>query len=998
MTKAKGATLPPPTAEQLRGVLDFIPPDLGHDDRVRVGFALYDGLGDAGEELFLAWAGARSKPDAAEDKATWRSCRKPGKTKVATLFGMAKDHGYKPPAGAAVVPKVSAEERQRQAEKKRQEQAAEEAQLAQRREDAAQRCQKLWEGAKTEAGRAGCPYLARKGVKAYGLRFLPGGTALVPMRDEAGKLWSVQRLLPKAKVDPETGKAGSDKFYGPLKTAPDEVLSSRKLGLWHLLGEASHAVPVLLLGEGYATCATLHEATGLPVAVCFDAGNLVHVAKALRQLHPAALLLVCGDDDAATEARKGKNPGRQAAAAAVQAAGAPAAAVFPTALPEGGKDFNDLGQASGLAVVRQQIEQALAQALGSVADDAAGADAPAAGSPGRPEGPRKPPTARGEPEDLPERASDPDAWGFFTDEKGVWHVSHGRDGNRLRPVLICGPLWVTATTHNEQGNGFGYLLEFINIRGVRRSWAAPSAMFNGDSGEWAARLRDMGLFMAYGTAPRNLVGKYINSRQPSEYVTCVDKVGWRGPVYVLPNRCIGTDAARKYIFQSEGLVEDLFRQQGGLTEWKARIGAKCAGNTRLVFSVCCALTGPTMTLGRLATGGLHWIGASSLGKTTALQVAASVWGPPSFKQQWRATDNGAEGLAVAHNDCTLILDEISQMDGRMIGEVVYMYSNERMKVRNSSKILLRKHMEWRMLFLSSGEKSLADHMLQAGKKPNEGQLLRMPSVPADAGAGLGIFECLHDLTTPKALAEYLDRLCSEVYGSPGLAWLQWLSKNLDYFAENWAQDRADLVEKMAPGMHPQVQRVATRFAQVGLAGELATKVGITGWQPGEAEGAATACFQAWLKTRGHAGSGEEAEGVRLVRSLIEAHGDGRFTWTERALDSHNPKTINRLGFKRLVDEQGKPIKVTAADEYSDKRTPEEWQSIYGALVEYLILPEQFKAEVAKAGLSPDGVARVLKARGHLKHEPDRLTIKHRVPGIGMSSFYHLKPSILTDEL
>ena len=65
---------------------------------------------------------------------------------------------------------------------------------------------------------------------------------------------------------------------------------------------------------------------------------------------------------------------------------------------------------------------------------------------------------------------------------------------------------------------------------VARSWAAPSAMFNGDSGEWAARLRDMGLFMAYGTAPRNLVGKYINSRQPHEYMTRVDKVGWRGPV------------------------------------------------------------------------------------------------------------------------------------------------------------------------------------------------------------------------------------------------------------------------------------------------------------------------------------------------------------------------------------------------------------------------------------------------------------------------------------
>ena len=217
MTRSTGAALPPATPEQLRDVLGYIPPGLGHDERVRVAFALFDGIGDAGQELFLEWAAGRSEPDAAEDRAVWKSARKPGKTRVATLFGMAKDHGYKPPRQGEAVARPSAEERQRQAEEKRLERAAEEAALAQRREVAAKRCQVLWEGAKADPGRTGCPYLTRKGVKAYGLRFLPGGTALVPMRDEAGKLWSVQRLLPKPRVDRETGKAGTDKLYGPLK-------------------------------------------------------------------------------------------------------------------------------------------------------------------------------------------------------------------------------------------------------------------------------------------------------------------------------------------------------------------------------------------------------------------------------------------------------------------------------------------------------------------------------------------------------------------------------------------------------------------------------------------------------------------------------------------------------------------------------------------------------------------------------------------------------------
>jgi len=67
---------------------------------------------------------------------------------------------------------------------------------------------------------------------------------------------------------------------------------------------------MLPLAEGYATAASLREATGLPVVVGIDAGKLVHVAKALRDRWPALPLLVCGDGDRGTEARTRKNPGR----------------------------------------------------------------------------------------------------------------------------------------------------------------------------------------------------------------------------------------------------------------------------------------------------------------------------------------------------------------------------------------------------------------------------------------------------------------------------------------------------------------------------------------------------------------------------------------------------------------------------------------------------------------------------------------------------------------
>lgn len=136
---------------------------------------------------------------------------------------------------------------------------------------------------------------------------------------------------------------------------------------------------VLLLSEGYATGAILHEATGWPVAVCFDAGNLKPCALALHGLHPAALFLVCGDDDRGTEARTGTNPGRvkgAAAARAVRAAGGRAGLVLPEGLPDGATDFNDLAAHAGADALRApgMGNTPLLHVLSSVFDAAGAAD------------------------------------------------------------------------------------------------------------------------------------------------------------------------------------------------------------------------------------------------------------------------------------------------------------------------------------------------------------------------------------------------------------------------------------------------------------------------------------------------------------------------------------------------------------------------------------------------------------------------------------------------
>ena len=186
-------------------------------------------------------------------------------------------------------------------------------------------------------------YLERKGVRAHGLRFSPSGngTLAVPMMDGAGKVWGLQLIRGKTRA---TGKL--EKEYWPRGLA--------KQGHYHLIGPIPK--DLVLLAEGYATAATIHQATGLPVVVAFDAGNLQPVAESISKTYRRAKILVCADDDYLTEG----NPGVKAAEnAALAVGGKVAVPVF--ADREGKKitDFNDLAAREGEAVVRAQIEAAL---------------------------------------------------------------------------------------------------------------------------------------------------------------------------------------------------------------------------------------------------------------------------------------------------------------------------------------------------------------------------------------------------------------------------------------------------------------------------------------------------------------------------------------------------------------------------------------------------------------------------------------------------------------
>lgn len=160
----------------------------------------------------------------------------------------------------------------------------------QRAADAAERAGRIFAKLPDEGP---SPYLNRKKVRAYGIRF-SRGSVVVPVRNVAGDLVGLQFIAPD----------GGKKF----------LTGTPKTGCYHLIGQIDPRAP-LLIAEGYATAASVHMATGYAVAVAFDAGNLQPVAMALRERLPDQPMIIVADNDAGTEGNPGITKGRAAALA-----------------------------------------------------------------------------------------------------------------------------------------------------------------------------------------------------------------------------------------------------------------------------------------------------------------------------------------------------------------------------------------------------------------------------------------------------------------------------------------------------------------------------------------------------------------------------------------------------------------------------------------------------------------------------------------------------------
>ena len=315
------------TPEKIRHALTFIPAAMPREEWAKVGMAIKSEYPDAtGFELFDAWS--QTDPEGynpTDARDTWKSVKASGGIGIGTVFYLAKANGYTTTPGAKIDPATAqrlageraARELQANHERKQSQKAA--AAVALQR----------WQAATPATEH---PYLSAKGVQAHGVR-LEGEALLIPVQDAAGALQNLQTIDP----------TGNKRFLsgGMVK------------GCFHMIGEPDGA---LIVCEGYATGASIHEATGQAVAVAFNAGNLQAVAEALHQKYPALRMILAADDDKKTE----ENQGLSKATAAAQAVGGwLAVPKFPEGRGEKDTDMNDLHRLAGVEAVRACVAAAV---------------------------------------------------------------------------------------------------------------------------------------------------------------------------------------------------------------------------------------------------------------------------------------------------------------------------------------------------------------------------------------------------------------------------------------------------------------------------------------------------------------------------------------------------------------------------------------------------------------------------------------------------------------
>jgi uncharacterized protein (DUF927 family) len=337
-------------------------------------------------------------------------------------------------------------------------------------------------------------------------------------------------------------------------------------------------------------------------------------------------------------------------------------------------------------------------------------------------------------------------------------------------------------------------------------------------------------------------------------------------------------------------------------EWQERVAAYCAGNHILTFALCTGLSGPLLKLfPNVRSTIINLFGKTSTGKTTALLVAASLWGnPKKYTGQWRNTDNNLESVFELYNDSLCVLDELSQVNAKKLSEIAYMAGNEKGKGRCKADTSSKRRKEWKTSILSSGELTLEDKLREAGLRAKGGQQARFVDIGARVSDEDGVFNVLRGFNSGADLSKHLQEQSAKYYGVAAHEFVKRLVENKfsllgqDLQTIYEAQIKA-LCDKFGlSNADGEVQRVGDVFALPAIVGVLAVGYEVFPADLNILE-SVKFVFNRWLQDRGGKKNVEDEKIVQHVMDFLMQH-SARFMELRNGETEENRTTYNLLGY------------------------------------------------------------------------------------------------------
>jgi len=522
------------------------------------------------------------------------------------------------------------------------------------------------------------------------------------------------------------------------------------------------------------------------------------------------------------------------------------------------------------------------------------------------------------------------------------------------------PLSVLANAQPfDRTGGHGLILKYRDRSGAENTIPIPAAFYSRPKDQVVGDLANLGVQVE--PEQHGELNRYLALTRPQRSWAVFPQSGWNigshdTVFFALPSGAIGLEGQSILVpggITGKGLATEMpsVGASGDLEQWQTSIAGPASENPWWCLATLVSLAAPLMMFTGDPGLGVHVSGRTSRGKTIGLQIAASVWGngskatSDSMIRKWNATQNAFEGLAAVNNDLPLCLDEIHQAAPEVVAKVAYMVADGVGKSRLNKDASLQATRRWRTTLISTGEKSIADTIREAGGHLSGGVGVRIFDIQADE-----IFLPSLDVNSVRAL----ERACSTVFGTAGPEFVRHITKRISQTGLTaWEAHVNSEVEMRAAALvaidaSAAERRCGFRLAAVWFAGDLAIEAGVL---PEEAKIKATIqrAFALWRKT----GLATTDDNWRCAKDLLEY------------IASHKGSSIVNLGTG------------TPQGEAEFKHAPRDgWWEETGTNDESIYLLEKGIRNAVGASASQAWLKLAASKAALIRHQKDRL--KHRL--------------------